>query len=224
MINTLIELYNSNKNASFYTDTQETTKFHFGKVIAINENELALALLSNDGEDDGITIIDPEKVFRVEYDGQYFKKMNKLCILKKINFENYTIDNSNILVSFLHILKEQHEIVSIELVNSGLIDICGFIHTYKNNKCIIKQIDEYGFDDGFSTIFIKDITQITFKSKDEKRIKFLYQSNKTKENNKNSIIDITDEELEKWYDKLYQLLLFCVLIKDNLERIQSCFS
>lgn len=43
-------------------------------------------------------------------------------------------------------------------------------------------------------------------------------NNTTKENNKNSIIDVSDEELEKWYDELYQLLLFCVLIKDNLER------
>lgn len=30
--------------------------------------------------------------------------------------------------------------------------------------------------------------------------------------------NITDEELENWYDELYQLLLFCVLIKDNKER------
>lgn len=43
-------------------------------------------------------------------------------------------------------------------------------------------------------------------------------NNTTKENNKNCIIDISDEELEKWYDELYQLLLFCVLIKDNLDR------
>ena len=42
--------------------------------------------------------------------------------------------------------------------------------------------------------------------------------NKTKENNKNPIIDVADDELEKWYDELYQLLLFCVLIKDNLKR------
>jgi len=42
--------------------------------------------------------------------------------------------------------------------------------------------------------------------------------NKTKENNKNVVLEIDDEELEKWYDELYQLLLFCVLIKDNLER------
>lgn len=35
-------------------------------------------------------------------------------------------------------------------------------------------------------------------------------------NNKN--IDIDDKTLEHWYDELYQLLLFCVLIDDNLKR------
>ena len=42
--------------------------------------------------------------------------------------------------------------------------------------------------------------------------------NKTKDGNKNLIIEIDDNELENWYDELYQLLLFCVLIHDNLER------
>lgn len=43
-------------------------------------------------------------------------------------------------------------------------------------------------------------------------------NNKDKENNKNVVLEIDDKEREKWYDELYQLLLFCVLIKDNLER------
>lgn len=43
-------------------------------------------------------------------------------------------------------------------------------------------------------------------------------NNKTKENNKNKVININDQELEKWYDELYQLLLFCILIKENIDR------
>lgn len=57
-----------------------------------------------------------------------------------------------------------------------------------------------------------------------KKAKQLYNNlhirhdNKTKTNNKNTVINIDDKELEKWYDELYQLLLFCVLIKDNIDR------
>lgn len=41
---------------------------------------------------------------------------------------------------------------------------------------------------------------------------------KIKHNNKKEIENLSDEQLEEWYDELYQLLLFCVLIKDNIER------
>lgn len=39
-----------------------------------------------------------------------------------------------------------------------------------------------------------------------------------KHDNKKEISDIDNIQLEEWYDELYQLLLFCVLIKDNIER------
>lgn len=43
-------------------------------------------------------------------------------------------------------------------------------------------------------------------------------NNKTGKDKKQVIIDMPDTELEKWYDELYQLILFCVLIKDNIKR------
>ena len=43
-------------------------------------------------------------------------------------------------------------------------------------------------------------------------------NNKAGKKKNNLVINLTDEELEKWYDELYQLLLFCVLIKDNRDR------
>jgi hypothetical protein len=43
--------------------------------------------------------------------------------------------------------------------------------------------------------------------------------NNTKGKHKNVLAtSLSNEELENWYDELYQLLLFCVLIKDNKER------
>lgn len=43
-------------------------------------------------------------------------------------------------------------------------------------------------------------------------------NNKVGKKKNDLVINLTNEELEKWYDELYQLLLFCILIKDNKER------
>lgn len=43
-------------------------------------------------------------------------------------------------------------------------------------------------------------------------------NNKSGKNKKELVAQMSDEELESWYDELYQLLLFCVLIKDNKDR------
>ena len=46
----------------------------------------------------------------------------------------------------------------------------------------------------------------------------LRHNNKSGKDQHQLVVDMTNEELEKWYDELYQLLLFCVLIKDNVAR------
>lgn len=46
----------------------------------------------------------------------------------------------------------------------------------------------------------------------------LRHNNKSGKDKKQFVVDIPNKELEKWYDELYQLLLFCVLIKDNVKR------
>lgn len=43
-------------------------------------------------------------------------------------------------------------------------------------------------------------------------------NNKSGKNKKELVAQMSDEELESWYDELYQLLLFCVLVKDNRDR------
>ena len=43
-------------------------------------------------------------------------------------------------------------------------------------------------------------------------------NNKEGKHKKDLLTNMSDVELEKWYDELYQLLLFCVLINDNVKR------
>ena len=48
--------------------------------------------------------------------------------------------------------------------------------------------------------------------------------NNIKGKNKNPIVEkMNPEEQEKWYDEIYQMLLFCVLIKDNIARKKEAY-
>ena len=59
-------------------------------------------------------------------------------------------------------------VVSIELAQSGVEDIIGVPVEITENVCKFLLIDEYGFCDGYAVFDMKDITQISASSEDEK--------------------------------------------------------
>lgn len=64
--------------------------------------------------------------------------------------------------------------------------------------------------DGFKEYFVKATNMLNNLD--------IRHNNKEGKHKNNLVINLENDELEKWYDELYQLLLFCVLIKDNIER------
>lgn len=178
MLNILFNLCDTKSLASIYTDCNDTDKFHFGKVLAVSEKEIAIQMISPDGEEDGITVMDVEKVIRVEINGQYSAKMEKLCAERTISDYPIKFENNNILKSVLSYAISNKQIVSLELMDSGYNDIVGFAESVTDDEYRIHQIDEYGFEDGLSYISINDVTMIRLLSQDEKRIMRLWQFNK----------------------------------------------
>lgn len=178
MLRILSELRCSQKMVSIYTDYQETNKFHYGVIIALNEKEVAIQMLSPDGESDGIIVMDVENVFRVEENGQYDEKMKKLCPNNPPPLLHEDLDENEIFESLLSIALIEKSIVSIELVDSGYNDIVGFVEAIEDGRCRVKQVNEYGYEDGFSFFLIRDITKITYLSQDEKRLMKLWQLSK----------------------------------------------
>lgn len=170
MLKILFDLCKKKEFASFYTDKDNTDKFKFGSVIAVNEWEIAIEEITPDGDYDGITVMSTDRVIRVERGGLYAEKMHKLCCEKTPPDIDYHIDNDNIMLSLLHWALIAKKIISIELINSGYNDIIGYIDDIQDGQCIIKQIDEYGFDDGISYVMLDSITQIICLSQDEQRI------------------------------------------------------
>lgn len=179
MLRILYELRASQKMVSIYTNYQETNKFHYGVIIALNEKEVAIQMVSPDGECDGIIVMDVENVIRVEEGGQYAEKMKKLCPKNPCPLFNEVLEENDISESLLSIALRKKSVVSIELVDSGYNDIVGFVEVIENGQCKVKQVNEYGYEDGFSFFSIRDITKITYLSQDEKRIMKLWKLNES---------------------------------------------
>ena len=178
MLQLLKKLCLSKKMCSIYTNEKERGKFYYGTIIAVNEKEIAIGMLSPDGEEDGIMVLDVKKVIRVEIDGQYDAKMKKLCLQNKNVLFDEKIDDTDILGSFLSFATAKKAVVSIEPLESGYFDIVGIISRIQNDTCEIRQFDEYGFEDGISCVSIHDITTLCIMSEDEKRICRLIEMNK----------------------------------------------
>lgn len=177
MIEILNKLCLTKKNASFYTNTGETNKFHYGSILAVNSNEVAINLISPDGDFDGILVKPTDSIYRIQVDSQYDIKMNNICSDISDNTFTECIDNTNIKESLLYIGLKTQKIVSLELLNSGINDVVGIIKKLENGACKVQIIDEYGMEDGISYIFTNDITEVCYASADENRILKLWKIN-----------------------------------------------
>lgn len=178
MLKMLSELCLSRTLVSIYTNCEEPSKFYYGTILAVNDKEIAIDMTLPDGGNDGIVAEKVDKVFRIEMGGQYEKKMKKLCSLNLYKPFEGCLDNNNIMESMLLMALQSKEIVSIELLDSGYDDIVGFVDVIENGQYKIKQIDEYGYEDGYSYVLIKDITKISYSSQYEKRVLNLWNFNK----------------------------------------------
>ena len=72
------------------------------------------------------------------------------------------------------------KVVSIELLNSGINNVVGIVDEICDNKCTIKLVDEYGYEDGYSFILVSDITQVMFDGETENLLLKLWKINMNK--------------------------------------------
>lgn len=163
------------KYAEFYTDVSDSMKFVYGLILAVNENYVAISLLSPGGLFDGVLVKQTNEILRVKLNGKYEKKMQRLCSLHDKKHPEYLLDDDAIPATLLSIAKQKCQIVSLEISNSGYEDIVGFVDEIGKDFCKIKEINPYGEEDGNSYVPLDCITQISCNSLDERRLFRLWQ-------------------------------------------------
>lgn len=180
MTNKLLELKQSEKYVSIYANENDTSKFVFGRILSVSEKYFAIYMIAPDGNYDGVLVKCLKDLIRIEIDDKYSNKMKQIIKSANENRFNFSLDNQNIIGAILDIAKTTKKIISLELLNSGENDVVGFVESVNSNICVIKQINEYGEEDGYSYIFLDNITQITYDSIDEQIVLNLWESVRNK--------------------------------------------
>ena len=150
---------------ALYTDLANTTSFIYGRILAVNDTWVAILPVTQDGAADGLLVKRCEDVFRMDVGGEYAKKMCRL--------ESYSIDAEEIAASVLRLAKTEHGIVSVEIEDSGIDDITGFVRDSNENTVTFDVVDSYGASDGIAMIKASGITQIEYNGIAEKRLQRL---------------------------------------------------
>jgi len=81
--------------------------------------------------------------------------------------------NDNLKLSLLKYAKLNNLVVSLELNESGVMDIQGFVSELDEDNIVVNLLTEYGINDGTSSTDIKCISRIDCDTEQEQMLKLL---------------------------------------------------
>ena len=170
----IYELKKEETFVSIYANSQELSKFFFGKIISCNEEHIIISSFSPEGEYDGLILLEIACICKTESFNKYSEKMTKLINYKKSKHDNHNF-NGDLKLELMKYSLQNKYIVSIELLNSSYDDAIGFIYSINENYLTISCVDEFGNENGYVDIQSEDITRIRCNSIDEQTLKILYE-------------------------------------------------
>lgn len=177
MDNILNKLYLNKQYASFYTDAESPDSFIFGWVLGLDDDVVSLGMFTPFGIYDGVRAFKRCLVFKVEYGDEYGKAMqllvshhyktNTVGEIQEVNGDQYRF--------LLDYAKSNNRLVSVALNGNLEYDVIGFVKYISADEVTFMQIDGEGYEDGFVSIFVDDISEIQCDTEDERKRELLYE-------------------------------------------------
>ena len=137
--------------------------FYSGYIQSFNEQICQIRHFSTYGKDDGIIVEKIEGIENIEYNEDYSESQQYIVQkneeIDKSNLKDYIFDLSeNWKYENLKKFVGQKIIVNIE--NSKMEKICGFVNRVTESELIMNAIGELGQDEGLSYYKLEDINSI----------------------------------------------------------------
>lgn len=168
---------------SVYSNRYQPEKCSVGFVEAVTNEHFFIKHVSPVGTDDGYIVRRMSDVFRVDFGGEYEKRLNLLYTLQNQQHQNFfdrkPAKSSNLFRESLIVAKKKNLIVSVcidETENQE--NVVGFVKDINSEGATISRISLNGLDDGESTLILDDVIKIDCDSLDERTLKILYSHNK----------------------------------------------
>ncbi len=148
------------KLIGIYTNRQDLSKFDVGVVLAVDDDFLILSSVSKYGKRNGLLLLEIDSVVRIDEDSVYLRKIGALMRYYNEKQDDFNADEY-LIYSLLEYCHANNRIAAIDLLDSGTYDAVGFVDDLDTERCVIKQISEFGKNDGTSNILLADITSIS---------------------------------------------------------------
>lgn len=160
-----------------YMDSDDTGKFCYGRVLAADENFVALYLIAPDGAYDGLLVKETGSVQRIGFGGQYDAKMRKLMQGVQLPDWRWEAGGGSIAARLLSMAARHRWVASVEFRDSGINDTVGLVTAVNEETAELTLIDEYGYGDGACLFRLDSVTQIACDGRDEQNYWRLWQIN-----------------------------------------------
>jgi len=180
VISTLQKLMKHNTIVSIYPDINNSECFSVGFIEAMSNDHIIIKSISKNGQYDGYIIRKIENIFRVDFDGDYEKRLKILYEIQKQEhhklIQKKARKDTNLFREALKSSMSNKYVVSIELIftdeeeGEGLF---GWVKNISETEVLISKLSYYGHDDGCSIIRFDNIAAINCDTDDEIALRLL---------------------------------------------------
>lgn len=178
MKNRLKEAQENNSLVSIYVDSDDWGRFSLGYVDLLTDTHVRIRALSNYGEPAGFEIRPLSEIVKIEVDGKYERKLERLSKNQgKIFAEVQPRSESEGDLIRDTLQQSLDESVLIVVWGADQEDsLVGYVEKLESDLVTLHLIDEFGEDDGVSTIGVDEVTSIDFNARSEQVRSFLYKA------------------------------------------------